>query len=137
VASTRDLLLQQWEASREKSKDSRSQLLIDGRLADAITALDAAEEAANKLVADSKADPSFLKTEEGIALVKGTKEVVDQASKVCSVAKALAERFTEEKGGTTGSSRQQVLKIRVELMKILSRQTKVEKRCRTIAEGLW
>jgi len=137
VANTRDSLLQQWEASREKSKDSRSQQLTDGRLADAITALDAAEEAANKLLADLKADPSFLKTEEGVALVKSTKEVVDESSKACSEAKALAERFAEEKGGTTGSNRQQILKIRVELMKILSRQTKVEKRCRTAAEGLW
>jgi len=137
VAGTRDSLLQQWEASREKSKDSRNQSLIDNRLADAVAALDTAEQAANKLVVDTKANPALLKTEEGVALVKSTKEVVDAASKTCTEAKALADRFTEEKGGTAGSNRQQVLKIRVEMMKILSRQTKVEKRCKTAAEGIW
>uniref|UniRef100_A0A6T9C7J9 Uncharacterized protein n=1 Tax=Pyrodinium bahamense TaxID=73915 RepID=A0A6T9C7J9_9DINO len=137
MVGAKQVLLQHWGISQQKSQDSRCRSLVDKLLGDATVAVDTAEDKTGKLLEAIRSQPAFRQTQDGALMVQTVKRAVDEASKACAEAKAAIERFTESKDAAKGQHRNHILKIRVELMKLSSRAATMEKKCRTAAEPLW
>jgi len=124
VSIVQEALQQQWLDLLKKPEETQRKTWADKSMNEAVTAVEIAGNKANKLIEGARANQ----------FAEDFKIVVDEAFQALREAKAMTAKVTEVHEADKAANRSGSFRARVELMKLTSRISSLERKCCMAAE---
>lgn len=138
VLSAKAALTQKWEEAQQKAQASHFRATVEKQVKEAVAAVESSEAKAQQVVDGVKAGKMFKaqKAEDGTAHLDAAKKTASEALQALAEAKGFTSNVIKEHESQQGALRSVVLDVRVQLMKLMSRLTSMERKCRMAVEVL-